>query len=946
MLQFFDTLTDVSGNALLGATVTVTNYPSGTAATIYSTNGTANPIANNTVQADITGQVSFFVPDGTYILTYAYKSVTYKTRSPVQILDPMGFVAQTDSGVANAYVVTSQQVAAQIYAGMKIEILVGNANTGASTLVVNGSAAVPILQPNLTPLLPGMMPKNSITRLEYDGTQWQLIGAQLPQPFYNQTAQELSRSITPTDFTQMPFPFYDVRRTGAKGDGVTDDTAAIQQALNVGSVLGIAVVIPYGFTFKITNYISLPSNTSLHIMGTVSCTNRNSGFYSAQTSNILIQGYKGCLITDSTVANQLNASITAITKATNAVVTINTGGTTHPFTNYIGQQLGITGAFGMTQANAISGVLLSIGGVSGAWTCTLSMNTSSFSTYTSGGTLSSGYLWNGGLQGAAQLAPVVHLRAVVNATVRGLTINKTCLGVMVSNATTNTITNAAWVTSLPSPTNVKVEDCDIQNCEFGGLTGLGGTNLTFQGNYVYRCGDGGLWFMGCFNSKMLNNRRVSPTATPAVVVTNGVNNQAVPATWNDLQGLQFENCYNLQIRGNTVEAMWSQGIDIKNLCNWVDCIDNTVRDNENASIVVREGDAAKNPVSKVVIAENKIINHGTLQLNISAGAGLMAAIRVGECYIADVVNNTIWGYQAAGLVSPYGIYMAGPGAYLAANYSGNPHQATCVVKGNRIHFGADAQEAFFSFSYAATTPTAVNINGFFDSVICDDNFITTDAQTGSDRVGTIPAITLTYLTASSTYYPMNASISGNTVSGWGNHGIQVTGLQAMANSGLNITGNKIGQCKGSGIVVTATHSATIVGNTVTQPGSGAGFPGISLNGSSGNVLDGVNCSGNSVTGRFVDGTNAMTSGIDTNFAANMKMQNNVIKTFATANQRTFNLSGNHDFSGTSGFPRTNAGSPNGSVTGLWQGELLFDTTNLKWWACSTFGTTTWTQLSN
>jgi len=87
MLQYFDNLTDISGNALLGATVQVLTYPGGVPAPIYSTNSTSSPIANSTVVADITGQVQFFAPDGVYQLQYSYQGTIYKTRAPVTIAD-------------------------------------------------------------------------------------------------------------------------------------------------------------------------------------------------------------------------------------------------------------------------------------------------------------------------------------------------------------------------------------------------------------------------------------------------------------------------------------------------------------------------------------------------------------------------------------------------------------------------------------------------------------------------------------------------------------------------------------------------------------------------------------------------------------------------------------------------------------------------------------------
>lgn len=225
MLQFFDTLTDDSGNSLLGATVTVTNYPSGTLATIYSTNGTASPIANSVVAADITGQVSFYIPDGAYTLTYAYKSTIYKTRSPVQMLDPMGFVAAADTGgSANTYAVSGAQYPATLYTGLKVEIKAANTNTGASTLNFQSLGAQAINQPGGSALAAGMIQANGLARVEWDGTQWQLLGSQ-SQPFYAITGPETTAGVTVTNNTVAPG---NLIRYGADPTGASDSTTAVR----------------------------------------------------------------------------------------------------------------------------------------------------------------------------------------------------------------------------------------------------------------------------------------------------------------------------------------------------------------------------------------------------------------------------------------------------------------------------------------------------------------------------------------------------------------------------------------------------------------------------------------------------------------------------------------------------------------------------------------------
>lgn len=290
MLQYFDTLTDDSGTALQGATLTVTAYPSGGATPIYQTNGTAQPIANSAALADGTGQVSFFLPDGAYIFTYAYKGTAYKVRSPVQILDPMGLVAVNDAGTANALVVTDQRLPASLYTGLKLEIKVANSNTGDTTLNLNSLGVTPVKQPGGSALVAGMLQGNGLARFEYDGTQFQLIGSQ-SQPFYVSVPQEQTAGVTIVNFSYIPG---NVKRYGAKGDGVNDDTAAIKAAV---SVTGIPVYIPAG-TYKVTSTITVPNTGGYRMYGdgkTLSIL-KASGNYNAiiTLGDLTAQSIRGC----------------------------------------------------------------------------------------------------------------------------------------------------------------------------------------------------------------------------------------------------------------------------------------------------------------------------------------------------------------------------------------------------------------------------------------------------------------------------------------------------------------------------------------------------------------------------------------------------------------------------------------------------------------------------
>lgn len=86
-----------------------------------------------------------------------------------------------------------------------------------------------------------------------------------------------------------------------------------------------------------------------------------------------------CLVTAQT--------ITGITQATNAVVTLSTGGASNPFA--VGNTIAFASVVGMTQINTVVGQVTAIGGVTTAWTVTTNINSSAFTAWASGGTAAS-----------------------------------------------------------------------------------------------------------------------------------------------------------------------------------------------------------------------------------------------------------------------------------------------------------------------------------------------------------------------------------------------------------------------------------------------------------------------------------------------------------------------------------------------------------------------------
>jgi hypothetical protein len=109
--------------------------------------------------------------------------------------------------------------------------------------------------------------------------------------------------------------------------------------------------------------------------------------------SILVAGTGGGALTFNDANSLVTAqTITGITAAANAVVTVSTGGSVNPFAE--GGTIAFSGVGGMTQINAVYGTVYAIGGVTTAWTITTSINSTNFSAFTSGGTCASYSLAN------------------------------------------------------------------------------------------------------------------------------------------------------------------------------------------------------------------------------------------------------------------------------------------------------------------------------------------------------------------------------------------------------------------------------------------------------------------------------------------------------------------------------------------------------------------------
>ena len=87
-----------------------------------------------------------------------------------------------------------------------------------------------------------------------------VIGALL----YPRTAAEIAAGVTPTNYAYNP---RDIRRMGAVGDGVTDDTAAFTRAFSAANEKEI--IIPGGYTFLVDGNIAVPTGCRIRGEGTI-----------------------------------------------------------------------------------------------------------------------------------------------------------------------------------------------------------------------------------------------------------------------------------------------------------------------------------------------------------------------------------------------------------------------------------------------------------------------------------------------------------------------------------------------------------------------------------------------------------------------------------------------------------------------------------------------------
>lgn len=184
-----------------------------------------------------------------------------------------------DTGVANAYVVTLTGVSTTYSAGLRIQFKAGAANTGASTLNVNGGGTKNITYQDASALSAGTIAANAIVDVMYDGTQFLLM---------NDPAGAIGDVVGPASSVDNQITLFNgvtgkVIKAATTGTGVVTALGVNTGSSGAFVVNGGALGTPLSGT--VTN---LTGTASININGTVGATTPNTGAFTTLTASTSI----------------------------------------------------------------------------------------------------------------------------------------------------------------------------------------------------------------------------------------------------------------------------------------------------------------------------------------------------------------------------------------------------------------------------------------------------------------------------------------------------------------------------------------------------------------------------------------------------------------------------------------------------------------------------------
>lgn len=167
---------------------TLTRIPIGTSTYILTSDGSTPSWQANAAGSDASTTVKGVVELATLAETLA-RTTTGGTGAklvvtPDNVTTVKSYDQATDSAGSDSYAITVSPAPTAYTTGMRFSFISGTANTGACTLNVNSLGAKNIKKNVSVDLSTGDILLNQVVLVEYDGTNFQMMSAQQPRPFY------------------------------------------------------------------------------------------------------------------------------------------------------------------------------------------------------------------------------------------------------------------------------------------------------------------------------------------------------------------------------------------------------------------------------------------------------------------------------------------------------------------------------------------------------------------------------------------------------------------------------------------------------------------------------------------------------------------------------------------------------------------------------------------
>ncbi len=610
MQKFQDTVLDKNGRPVVGATIAVTTF-AGAATPIYAINSPVTPLTS--LVTDATGSFAFYAPDGRYTITITGNNFPTRTITDILLEDPIddiigvsfssrvnvsgnGSTTTFDMGASPGLVNNVDVYINGIYQNKDTFSLVGTSIVF-SEPPPSGTDNVEILLIAATPSTVSAIGASAVTFAPAGGlsaTNAQAALAELDSEKVAKGAELVS-----------------VKNYGAVGNGVADDTVAVQAAINAGLrvLLGTA-----GDNYKITAPIVLRTGQII-IGGGATLTQGTANTEILNTegkSNIDISGvvFVGLGTDYSESDSNRGVAVYGSTSGANIAVHHNT------FTNF-----GYTPARFAGQSNCSFAHNIVVGPGAAKLTATVSGR-------------NYGVLFDVGCVGAVVADNTISGHA------QGVRIEGTTLTRVTGNRIFD-IVGQHGIYAGSGLTQLVIADNIITNTDLCGIkvqtadaASVDNTGITITGNSVDDAGDQGILVCSGDNGGVGSRvRKCRGVTVSGNVVRNATGN-----------GIKFDNTLDATVTGNTVRSPAQGGVV------WDDCEGMVIADNLLRSC----GRTALRDVvasSYITVRDNTVIDPATTN-TASDDYGILIA--GGSEYVID--GNVI---TSANAFMDYGIFIIG-----------------------------------------------------------------------------------------------------------------------------------------------------------------------------------------------------------------------------------------------------------------------------------------------